>query len=228
MAILTERDRKVTEVSVGRTTLANVVRECQTEDVVALAIDAQLTFSISRETGFRASDDRLRELLPGDFRHRVAAYNSLMAVPLRGTALAAAVSPFVGTIIETHPTACMLLALEGEGVHSAVKGYKRARRKAEDRVARDNDCRPYCERLWEQWTARFGLPAEAPKPMSDGAVDAVVTATVAWLYHREPEQLWKLATGESDEVGRGPFWVIKPDAMFSKSVESRTTEGKAA
>lgn len=211
MATLTERGGQITDVSVAKTTLANVLRECQTEDVMALAIDAQLTFALSRENGFRVSDERLRELIGAEFRHRVASYNSLMAVPLRGTALATAVSPFVGTIIETHPTASMLLALSDQDVRGAVKAYKRGRKGEESAAAHSEECRNSCQFLWDAWMARFSLPAAPPEEMSDGAVDAVVTATVAWLYHRAPEQLCKLATGESDEVGRGPFWVIKPE-----------------
>lgn len=212
MAVIVERNHQAAELQVSKTTLQRIVADCQTEDAMALAIDAQLTFSISRETGFRSSDDHLKRLLPADFRHRVASCNSLMAVPLRGTALAAAVSPFIGTVIETHPTACLLLALRSESVRKAVKGYKRRQRKGEARAAYVAECRRHSQSLWTQWTTHFRLPIRSPQEMSDGAVDAVVTATIAWFYHRAPERLYKLASGGSDEVGRGPFWVIKPQS----------------
>jgi predicted nuclease with RNAse H fold len=208
MAAVVERNHQAVELQVSKTTLQKVVADCQREDTMALAIDAQLTFSISRETGFRSSDDHLKKLLHADFRHRVASCNSLMAVPLRGTALAAAVSPFVGTVIETHPTACLLLALQGEDAEIAVRGYKRSKREGEKTAAYAAERSLHSQFLWDQWTTRFCLPVNPPKEMSDGAVDAVVTATVAWLYHRAPERLCKLAPGANDEVGRGPFWVI--------------------
>lgn len=196
-------------VEVSKTTLKNAIFACQKEDALALAIDAQLTFSISRENGFRPSDEKLRDLLHADFRHRVASCNSLMAVPLRGTALAVAASPFIGTVIETHPTACLLLALDKdkEEIREAVRGYKT---KKGDSAERRVQCRTYCQLLWERWTKEFGLPTNPPKDPCDGQLDAVVTATVAWLYHKSPERLRKLAPGENDEVGRGPFWVARP------------------
>ena len=213
MAVLVERNRQAVELQVSKTTLQKIVAECQREDTMALAIDAQLTFSISRETGFRPSDKHLRELLHADFRHRVASCNSLMAVPLRGTALAAAVSPFIGTVIETHPTACLLLALRGKDAEIAVRGYKRPQGKGEERAAYTAERSLHSQFLWGQWTKRFRLPVNPPKEMSDGAVDAVVTATIAWFYHRFPERLCKLAPGGSDEVGRGPFWVVRPQPL---------------
>lgn len=64
--------------------LAGIVSLCQERPVVAAAIDAQLTMSLSAETGFRASDLHLRERLPPDCRNWVSSINSLMAVPVRG------------------------------------------------------------------------------------------------------------------------------------------------
>ena len=213
MAAIVTGNHRAVELQVGKTTLQKIVVDCQRGDTMALAIDAQLTFSISRETGFRSSDDHLKKLLHADFRHRVASCNSLMAVPLRGTALAAAVSPFVGTVIETHPTACLLLALQSEDAEDAVQGYKRGKREGEKRSAYVAECSADSQFLWEQWTTHFRLPVTPPEEMSDGAVDAVVTATIAWFYHRFPERLCKLAPGGSDEVGRGPFWVVRPQPL---------------
>lgn len=208
-ATITEDRGKIVRVQVGKTTLQAVVDKCQSEDVMALAIDAPLTFSMSRENGFRLSDDHLKKLLPMGFQARVMSPASMMAVPLRGTALATAASPFVGTIIETHPTACLLLAFTEGSVQEAVKGYKRSRRENEDKTDYDAALSAHCRFLWTRWTEHFQLPVELPAKMSGDPVDAVITATVAWLYHRAPERLQRLAPGQNDEVGRGPFWVVK-------------------
>ena len=211
MAELIEDGPTSPDVQITKTTLQAVVTECQKGDVVALAIDAQLTFSISRENGFRASDENLREMLPSDFRNRVASYNSLMAVPLRGTALAAAASPFVGTIIETHPTACLALEFADADARRWVTDYKSPKpREGQDQMEWLAVSSNACQSLWDRWLERFRLRSSRRGAQEDGPVDALVTATVAWLYHRAPERLQRLAVGESDEVGRGPFWVIQP------------------
>jgi predicted nuclease with RNAse H fold len=89
MAATTEEKGKKPAVQIRRATPQEIVTECQSENAMALAIDAQLTFSISRENGFRAGDEELRGMLPPGVREIVVSYNSLMAVPLRETPILA-------------------------------------------------------------------------------------------------------------------------------------------
>jgi|LakMenEpi03Aug12_release.lakeMendotaPanAssembly.Ray.scaffolds.fasta_scaffold231866_2 predicted nuclease with RNAse H fold len=208
MAVITEEEGKKPAVQIRLATLQEVVAQCQSENVMALAIDAQLTFSISRENGFRAGDEELRGMLSPEFRTRVASYNSLMAVPLRGTALAATVSPCVGTVIETHPTVCLLLEF-GADIWPDVRAYKlrKADKKKPIPIAA---AKASCQNIWNRWAERFGIEADPELVQQDGVVDATITATIAWLYHRQPERLQKLGHGPNDEVGRGPFWVVRP------------------
>jgi predicted nuclease with RNAse H fold len=186
--------------------LERVVEVCEETPVVAAAIDAQLTMSLSAETGFRASDRHLRELLPADCRSWVASINSLMAVPVRGRLLAEYLSPLVGTLLETHPRASLLFGL-GEAAGDAVRTYKRGGACDAEAVAT----------LWEGWAARFDVRLDAP-PRTDGALDALVCATVATLYHHAPDALLRLrerAAGDPGPTalrGRGPFYVVAPRA----------------
>lgn len=184
--------------------LHQVVETCEQTPVVAVAIDAQLTISLSAETGFRASDRRLRELLPPDCRNWVASINSLMAVPVRGQLLAEHLAPLVGTLLETHPRASLLFGL-GEEAAGAVRRYKSGGDSGERAI----------DMLWERWAARFDISLDRP-PGSDGALDALVCATVAYLYHQAPENLLRLREQEADDGdvravrGWEPFYVAAP------------------
>ena len=206
MAVIRENGGEVPVVEVQQTSLQKIVARCKDDNnVLAVAIDGQLTFSITQENGFRLSDLELKKQLGERFENRVASYNSLMAVPVRGRNLADTISPFVGTIIETHPTACLLLGLDASDgcVANAIEVYKHS---GEERS-------PACQLLWERWCSKFELTADLPNQIRDGHVDALVTATVAWLYNRKPEQLQRLTDDVSDEVGRGPFWVVKNSGL---------------
>lgn len=187
-----------------RCSLQHVVQTCEENPVVAVAIDAQLTTSLSAETGFRASDQKLRQLLPRDCRNWVASINSLMAVPVRGLLLAEYLSPLVGTLLETHPRASLLFAL-GQVAGSAARDYKRGGDFDENAAAE----------LWRRWAARFHIRWD-PSPRSDGALDALVCGTVAYLYHHAPETLLHLRERKTGEAGpgtvrgRGPFYAVAP------------------
>ncbi len=185
----------------ARFTLEQIVTCCQEHDVLAVAIDAQLTMALSEEKGFRTSDLQLRRMLPSDCRNWVASINSLMAVPVRGKLLSDFLSPLVGTILETHPRACLLFGLD-EAVGRAVREYKKG-----------PSAKAHVATLWERWAERFQVVA--PKaPQNDGALDALVCATVAYLFHHAPETLLRLKhrpdEGKDRPRGRGPFYVLAP------------------
>jgi hypothetical protein len=67
--------------------------------------------------------------------------------------------------------------------------------------------------LWERWAARFEISRERP-PRGDGALDALVCATVAHLYHHALDTLLHLQEQEDGNLqpgrGRGPFYVVAP------------------
>lgn len=43
---------------------------------------------------------------------------------------------------------------------------------------------------------------------TDGELDAVVCATVAYLYHHQPDKLLRLRHQVPEKIGRGPFYVL--------------------
>ena len=73
--------------------LAGAVEYCRVNQVLGVAIDAQLTMSVADENGFRPEDYYLRDRLPADCRTWVASFNSLMGVPIRGGMLVNALGP---------------------------------------------------------------------------------------------------------------------------------------
>ena len=173
--------------------LANIIRYAEEQHVLAAAIDAQLTGAISDETGFRDCDFELRKMLPSDCVNWVASQNSLMAVPVRGRQLADALSPVIGTILETHPRASLCFAFPELG--EELRRYK-------DKGAED-----HCRVLWQRWTERFGIVGDVASVGND-ALDSLVCATIAYLFHREPEALHRLRHGAKDKMGRGVFYVL--------------------
>lgn len=169
--------------------LMNVV---SSQGATAIAIDGQLSLALSDANGFRSSDMELRALLPADCRTWVASAHSLMAVPLRARLLADAVAPSVGTILETHPRACLALRL-GAACLDDVRQYKRS----PEAVGR----------LLDLWVKEFSLHGGVAVS-TDGALDALVCATVAFSYHAAPSGLRLLRHDAPDRQGRGPFVVL--------------------
>ena len=47
-------------------------------------------------------------------------------------------------------------------------------------------------------------------PEKDGALDALVCATIAYLFHFKPDELYFLRHKNVNKSGSGPFYVIKP------------------
>ncbi len=183
-----------------RASLAGVVGYCEGNNVVAATIDAQLTAALSEENGYRESDMELRQMLQErqGSRNWVASAAGLLAVPVRGRLLAEHLSPTVGTLIETHPRASLLFAL-GEEYLVSIWEYKRG----------DEAAEAHTRTLWRAWSEAFGILPHEPV-YHDGALDSLVCATVAYLYHHEPAALHKLRHDVPGKTGRGPFYVLAP------------------
>lgn len=178
-------------------TLSGIVEYAMGNDVAGVAIDAQLSHALSDERGFRSSDQTLRDLLPTECRNWVASLNSLMAVPVRGQMLADALACDVPTILETHPRASLLFGL-GDSCRSLVLDYKKG-----------NNREATVASLARQWCEAFSI-AESASVAHDGALDALVCATVSLLVARDPNRLRRLRHEAPDRRGRGPFYVIRP------------------
>lgn len=179
------------------TSLKDILVYCEEQNVVAVAIDAQLTIALSEDSGFRTCDLHLRRLLPPDCQNWVASINSLMAVPIRGRLLADSLSPVVGTILETHPRVSLYFGLgRNEPIATAVRNYKKGANTKE-----------HIKTLWHAWSTRFQITSNEI-PRSDGALDAIVCATVGYLFHHDPEKLLRLRHQVSEKTGRGPFYVL--------------------
>ena len=177
--------------------LEGIVAFCQQEQVVAVAIDGQLSMATSDERGFRASDVALRALLPQANRNWVASFNSLMAVPMRSILLAERLAPDVGTLLEVHPRASLWFAF-AETLPESVRRYKKHK-----------DSPAHVAALWEAWSGRYGIECKPP-PTTDGGLDALVCGTVAWLYGHLPESLLFLRHSARHKSGYGPFYVLRP------------------
>ena len=66
------------------------------------------------------------------------------------------------------------------------------------------------------WSERFGVAYNEPV-RDDGALDSLVCATVAHLYHHEPATLHKLRHEVAGKVGRGPFYVLAPNRIIDRA-----------
>jgi predicted nuclease with RNAse H fold len=192
----------------AKCTLQEVVDWARSHRVLAVAIDGQLTASLADENGFRPCDMAMRaSLRSSGFVNWVASFNSLMAVPVRGRMLAEALAPFVGAVLETHPRFALWSAL-AERFDHAIGSYK----------AKDTPSSEVSE-MAAAWIEEFNV--RCPHDIADeGALDALVVATVAMLFHEKPERLsWPLpAAGEVR--GAGPF--VAP-ALCSSRVSAAAT-----
>lgn len=184
-------------------TMAEIVRLADERNVLAVALDAQLTHAISEENGFRSCDNELRAILPKDCVSWVASQNSLMAVPVRGRQLADALAPVVGTILETHPRACLYFGFPE--LLEAIRRYK------------GDEPHEHLARLWQAWTGRWSLGGSIPYALCDGKLDSLVCATVAYLYHTHSGALQRLRSDARDRTGRGPFYVLRSERMIQNA-----------
>lgn len=208
MAVLTASTQGLALLSAPQLQSLNaIVSYCEKEPVLAIAIDGQLSMAIAadEDRGLRSSDIQLRSLLPTKYRNWVASINSLMAVPIRSRLLADALAPVVGTIIETHPRASLYFGLGNEEpISSALQRYKDGQTAA-----------AHITMLWQAWTQRFAINT-TESSQHDGALDAMVCATIAYLYHHAPGQLLRLNHTASGKMGRGPFYVLAAPSEAEK------------
>ena len=165
--------------------------------VLVTALDAPLSFSLALEKGLRRSDQALRELLPSKAKSWVLSYHGLMGIPLRAYLLAKSISPYCGTILETHPRASLYFLLPNAKREIAFKYKKEGLSEAEILWLRD-----FLREL-------FSLDAPLDLLKRDGVLDALICALTAYLYQKAPEKLFFLPQ-EEDLEGFGPFVVIWP------------------
>jgi len=64
--------------------------------------------------------------------------------------------------------------------------------------------------LAAKWAERYDLLEEPTFASTDGALDAVVCATIAYLYHHDGVALQRLPSDDRERRGRGPFYVTTP------------------
>jgi len=203
--------------------LDQIVTYCDEKLVLAAAIDAQLTWAPIEveDAGFRTSDVSLRDMLPN--KKWVQSQNSLMAVTVRGRQLAECLAPRVGTLIETHPRACLYFFAEAndKSLVESVNLYKYKPKKGDSQEDKKR-AKEEANRLWNRWTQRFNI--KQPKnacDVNDGALDALVCATIAYLFHESPEYLCLLVHEARDKRGQGPFMVLRPvEGCLKSSPES--------
>jgi len=174
--------------------LLSIVEFCKKEKVLAVAIDAPLSFSLKNDKGFRTSDQALKKLLPKKARSWVVSYHTLMAVPIRALLLSEVLSPLCGTIIESHPRASLYFCLP-ENKKEISFTYKK-RFPAEE------------ENFLTNWLKeKFQLIINFKLKFTEGILDAIMCALAAYFYHRIPEKLIFLPS-EENLKGFGPFVII--------------------
>lgn len=183
----------------------DIVRLFRSRDIHGASIDAQLTWSLSPDTGYRASDLELRQLIPKELRNGVQSQNNLLAVPARGRQLAEYIRPYVGALVETHPTACLYLS--NPDCISELRWYKDSRRARRHPDHSIEIVRASREALWRRWVSNFEIRGEIPASVTDGGVDALVCATVAHLFASRPSAIRLLGHGKSVR-GHCPFVVF--------------------
>ncbi|WP_038056522.1 DUF429 domain-containing protein [Thermodesulfobacterium hydrogeniphilum] len=174
--------------------LKDIVNFCQNNKVLAVAIDAPLSFSIESEKGIRNSDKVLRDLLPSEAKTWVVSYNALMAIPIRAYLLAQTIAPYCGTIIETHPRASFYFSLPNNKKTLAFI-YKKVNLNKEKKF------------LINWLESKFDLCLSFDFKVTEGILDAILCGVTGYFYHRYPEKLLFLPE-KSNLKGFGPFVVI--------------------
>ena len=177
--------------------IKDVIKFCLNYKVLGVGIDAPLSFSLFEDRrGLRSSDRILKEMLPKKAKNWVVSYHTLMAVPLRALLLAEKLSPFCGTILETHPRACFYFSLAEEYKPLAFK-YKK-----ENLIAEEVG---FILKMFEE---RFRLKGLIKESVVEGVIDAIFCGLAVYFFHRFPEKL-KFLPSEPSATGFGPFVIIE-------------------
>lgn len=171
-----------------------IIEFCKKNRVLAVTFDAPINFSLKDRGGFRVSDKTLKKLLPKKAKSWVVSYHTLMAVPIRALLLSKLLSPFCGTLIETHPRANLYFCLPEEKKIISFT-YKKIFSQ-EDKIFLFN---------WLQ--EKFKLTIKFSLNFTEGILDAVMCALTGYFYHKMPEKLMFLPVDETS-IGFGPFVVI--------------------
>ncbi len=162
--------------------------------VLGIGIDAPLSFSLKDKKGFRDSDIALKKILPKKAKSWVISYHTLMAVPIRAFLVSKKLSPYCGTIIETHPRTSIYFCLPEEKKDLAFS-YKKINLKEEKKF------------IISWLNSKFNLKINFDINITEGILDAIFCALAAFFYHYIPEKLIFLPTS-NDLIGFGPFVVI--------------------
>lgn len=177
-------------------TCEEIIEFVRKKRVLVTAIDAPLSFSLTLEKGLRSSDLALKALLPKENRKWVLSYHALMGIPLRGLLLAEKLSPYCGTIIETHPRASLYFSLSREKKYLADKYKKEALKEGEIQ---------YLKKFFEEL---FSIEIENFFFYNSDLLDALICALTGYLFLKTPEKLIFLPQDEVDLIGFGPFVII--------------------
>ncbi|HDD44851.1 MAG TPA: DUF429 domain-containing protein [Candidatus Desulfofervidus auxilii] len=190
--------------------LDEILNLVQKKVFLGCAIDAPLTYSSSTRK-WRISDIALRCLLKEN-KNWVQSPNSMQAVPLRAQQLVSFISPYVGSIIETHPRASLFFMLEKEPL---LKKYKTSPNALKILIEKTLAILPK--------VLNVEIKILPETIVSDGALDAFICAIIAFLYFYMPDKLYRLPL-ENNLRGIGPFYIFKPSCL-EEPLEIKYTPG---
>lgn len=179
-------------------TLAQIKEVGVDKKPCVVAIDAPLTWSEKDELGWRISDLKLKSML-GSYGSWVLSQNSLMAAPLRGQHLVELLfEEGIRNIIETHPRACLYFSIKRDNekeVFQAIENYK------------NKKSGKYVSILTRKWVEKFNLVNVKDADLTEGGLDSLICATIAYLFHEHPQRLRQLPE-DKETRGRCHFFVL--------------------
>ncbi|MCS7149727.1 MAG: DUF429 domain-containing protein [Caldimicrobium sp.] len=182
--------------SAGRVSLKDIILFVRSHKVLTVTMDTPLSFSLGLKKGWRKGDLALKDLLPKEAKRWVLSYNALMGIPIRGYLLAQALSPYCGTILESHPRASLHMILPEDKKYLSHK-YKREHLQESE-----------CLFLKGFFAEIFGLDIALELLTNSGFIDALLCAVTGFYLCREPEKLIFLPP-EEEALGFGPFVIFK-------------------
>ena len=178
--------------------LSEIVNLVKNKDFICCAIDAPLSFTPQTKK-WRLCDIELRCLLDKDIKNWVQSPNSMQAVPLRAQQLASLILPYVGALIETHPRSSLFFILKEKS--ESLKKYKTSFKYLRQLTNKVFD---YIPRL-----LNIDFVISPKEIKTDGALDALICALMAFLYIKDYHLLYKLSLGE-EVHGFAPFYIFAP------------------